>query len=508
MPNPNKLDVSHRLFFFSFLALFFVTVDAIGQSTKQRSISSAPIDNITQARAIANAFHQIAMGTQGGVVHIRVSGGKLSSKRRKQIIERYKRQDPWYDLTLMADIERNLASVNLPPATGSGIIVESDGTILTNYHVVEQRTDITVVLPDDRQFKAELLGFDDRIDLALLHVDAKGLRPIMLGNCSHLKVGDWVIATGAPFGLTQTATHGIVSSLAREGVDGILDDYQQFIQIDAPIHPGNSGGPLLSIDGEVVGIITAQAPLSDAVTAGIGFAIPSNRAAHFIRELKETGSIRKSWLGVQMKDLTDLDAELFRVRLERGALVIAIYPQGPASAAGLNVEDVIISIDRNPIKNVNQLQNALVVKKPGQSTILGVMRDGKRKDINIKLAQEPDDLVSLPDKSYIRMRHIPPLGIKGNTLRKGLQMEKRFYYSPLGEKEEREVDVVGVRVTEAPANSGFKHWDVIVKCGTTPIQSVADLLEALHEYKQGEKVKLGIHGRKDDDCVGMEILKP
>ncbi|NLE59533.1 MAG: PDZ domain-containing protein, partial [Planctomycetes bacterium] len=435
------------------------------------------------------------------IVHIRVQGGKIPERRREQILNQYKQSNPWYDFDVLSALEQQLMYADMGPGTGSGLVID-EGLILTNHHVVEGRTEIKISLPTGQNVDGALIATDHVTDLALLKIPpAAGLLPARLGNSDQLKVGDWVIVVGAPFGLTHTATHGMVSALAREAVEGMPAIYQSYIQTDAPIHPGNSGGPMLDLEGKIVGIVTAQAPLSDAVSAGIGFALPSNKAREVIEKLRK-GEIEHAWLGIVAVDLTDMDAEVYRVRAERGVLATAIYRGTTAESAGLQVDDVIVSIQSNPIRNLAQLQNRLADLAPGQVVRLGTIRDGKRRDLSVKLESAPDEKTRNSLRT-IDDRTIPQLPYRLRTLRSGMHQRRLYHRSAFGRvTEQREYDVRGVRImlptpegATTRAGGSFGFGDTIVKCEDKEVRSVADLLEVLRTRKPGDKVTVELYER-------------
>src|SRR5438132_929182 len=244
-------------------------------------------------------------------------------------------------------------------ASGSGVIVDAKGYVLTNNHVIENAQDITVRLSDGRKFTAKLVGRDPKTDLAVLKVDAPALLPVAeLGDSDQLRVGQWAIAIGNPFGLDRTVTVGIVSATARNRVG--VATYENFIQTDASINPGNSGGPLLNLDGKVIGINTAIV----AAGQGIGFSIPINQAKEVMRQLIASGRVVRGWLGIAIQDVTDELAGTFGVK--EGVLVAEVMKGGPAEAAGVRQGDVIVELNGAPIKEVPELQRRVAAVAPAQ----------------------------------------------------------------------------------------------------------------------------------------------
>jgi serine protease Do/serine protease DegQ len=264
---------------------------------------------------------------------------------------------------------------------GSGVIVDADrGYILTNYHVTENADEITVTLRDQRQLKAEVVGTDSEVDLALLHIQADGLTALPVADSGTLRVGDFVVAIGNPFGLGQTVTYGIVSALGRTGLG--IEGYENFIQTDASINPGNSGGPLVNMRGELVGVNTAiVGPTGGNI--GIGFAIPSNMASAIMQHLVEYGEVRRGQLGVVLQDLTPELADAFGLQQRGGAVIARVSPASAAEQAGLMPGDVIIEIDGGPVTRSSDLRNAVGLLRAGTLIRLNILRAGKPLEISV-----------------------------------------------------------------------------------------------------------------------------
>ncbi len=254
---------------------------------------------------------------------------------------------------------------------GSGVIVDKEGYILTNNHVVEGADKVKVRLNDGREFIATIKGQDPRTDLAVLHIKAKELPVARLGDSEKLEVGEWAIAIGSPFGLEHTVTVGVISAKGRSGFG--TGTYEDFIQTDASINPGNSGGPLINIDGEVIGI---NAMIIQPGT-GIGFAIPINMAKQILNDLINKGKVVRPWLGISAQDLTPEIAEYFKVKEKEGVLISQVYPGTGAEKAGLVSGDIITSLDDKPIKNVSELVKEIQKKKVGEKVKLSLIREGK-----------------------------------------------------------------------------------------------------------------------------------
>ncbi|MGD8899373.1 MAG: trypsin-like peptidase domain-containing protein, partial [Desulfobacterales bacterium] len=307
------------------------------------------------------SFSELAKQAQPGVVNVRTvktveGGGRVF---RHFFGNPFERRNPFDDDGPFSDErQREFKQRSL----GSGFIIDREGHIVTNNHVIEGADEITVRLSNDKEFDAEIVGRDPNTDLALIKIKgAKDLVPLKMGDSDQLAVGSWVVAMGSPFGLEQTVTAGIVSAKGRVIGSGPYDD---FIQTDASINPGNSGGPLLNMNGEVVGINTAIV----AQGQGIGFAIPVNLAQGIIRQLEESGAVTRGWLGVGIQDLTPELAEYYGIEDKKGVLVAKVFEGDPADRAGIKANDIIIAVDGKPIKTSRELTGTIAEIPVGQKT--------------------------------------------------------------------------------------------------------------------------------------------
>jgi S1-C subfamily serine protease len=265
-------------------------------------------------------------------------------------------------------------------SVGSGVVVEADGLIITNYHVVARSDQIDVALADGRRFEAALVGADAATDLAVLRIDATGLPTAEWGDSDSIEVGEMVWAIGNPFGLDRTITYGIVSAVGRRGV--VDNPFQEFLQTDASINPGNSGGPLVDVHGHVVGITTA---IVGKGFRGIGFAIPSNTARRVCEEIRTTGHVERGYLGMALRELPGGAAAA------PGAVVAAIEPGSPAAAAGVRPGDVVLSFDGEPIMEPAAFVLLLTRAPVGTEALLGIMRDGEPLTLTVKVGRRPHD---------------------------------------------------------------------------------------------------------------------
>jgi serine protease Do len=273
---------------------------------------------------------------------------------------------------------------------GSGFIISTDGYVLTNAHVVAEADEVTVRLADSREFKGKIVGVDIRTDVALLKLNASGLPTVKLGNSEQLKVGEWVAAIGSPFGFVNTITAGIVSAKGRSLPD---ESFVPFIQTDVAVNPGNSGGPLLNLKGEVVGINSAIYSRTGGYM-GVSFAIPIEVALDVTKQLQATGKVTRGRLGVQIQALTPELAKSFRLENTNGVLIASVEPGSPAEKAGLQAGDVILSFDGKPVQNANELPRVVAATKPGTTVALDVWRGGAKRQVRTTLAEFPSDNVA------------------------------------------------------------------------------------------------------------------
>lgn len=360
--------------------------------------------------------------------------------------------------------------------SGSGFIIHGDGVILTNNHVVENAKEITVTLTDKREFNAKVLGRDPKTDLAVIKIDAKGDLPVAkLGNSDSLQVGDWVMAIGNPFGLSNSVTAGIVSAKGRAIGAGPYDD---FIQTDAPINPGNSGGPLFNEQGEVVGINSAIFSQSGG-NIGIGFAIPVNLAKQLLPELETKGSVTRGWLGVAIQKVTPELAQSLGVEETRGALVADVTEGSPAEKSGMERGDVIISYNGKKVEDSSSLPTLVAATPVGKTVPVEVLRGGKPKTLDVTVAKLADEEVAVEES-------VPQKGKLGLALR-DLQPEER---DQLGLKKKEGVVVAAVEPDSPAAEAGMRTGDVILQINQTPVGSVEELKEEVGKVAEDKPVLL------------------
>jgi serine protease Do len=279
-------------------------------------------------------------------------------------------------------------------SVGSGFIIGADGYVITNAHVVDGADEVTVTLTDKRQFKAKVIGADKRTDIALLRIEAKDLPKVTIGDPDKLKVGEWVVAIGKPFGLENTMTAGIVSAKGR---DLPQENLVPFIQTDVAINPGNSGGPLFNMRGEVVGINSLIYSRTGGFM-GLAFAIPIDVAMNTVSQLKEKGRVTRGRIGVQIQPVTKEDAESFGLGAPRGALVNGVEKDAPAAKAGIEIGDIIIKVDGHDVKTSNELPRIISAVRPGTKITLTIWRKGAQKDIAVTVAEMKEEAAVVPGR--------------------------------------------------------------------------------------------------------------
>jgi serine protease Do len=373
---------------------------------------------------------------------------------------------------------------------GSGVIVSRDGLVLTNNHVVADADELTVVLNDDRELAAELVGADPKSDIAVIRIKDKAaaakLTPVQLGDSAKLEVGEWVMAIGSPFGLKQTVSAGIVSAIGRGNV-GIVD-YEDFVQTDAAINPGNSGGPLVNLDGRVVGINTAIASRTGG-NNGVGFAIPVNMARAVMDQLVDHGGVTRGYIGVFIGNLDEELARSFGFQGKAGVLVQDVAPDGPGAKAGLAAGDIVMERDGKAVTDVSAFRNGIAASRPGTKVNLAVWRGGKRVNLGVTLGELPDD-----DKSVARKPGKAPSNGSESESRIGLRLDdispaQRERFS-LGDT--KGALIVGVAPSSAAEDAGLRPGDVITQIGNDAVSNAADAQRIVQKADKKAPLRLRI----------------
>jgi len=360
---------------------------------------------------------------------------------------------------------------------GSGFLIDKEGYIVTNNHVVENADKIKVKLYDDTEYEAEIVGRDQKTDLALIKIpESKSLKPFNIGDSDKLKVGQWVVAIGSPFGLEQTVTAGIVSAKGRIIGSGPYDD---FIQTDASINPGNSGGPLINMEGEVVGINTAII----AGGQGIGFAIPINLAKNIIDQLKTKGEVTRGWLGVAIQDITDELAEYYGISDKKGVLVTEVFDGDPADKAGIKAKDIIVEVDGKKVNSSRELSMAIANTNVGKRTAITVLRNGREKTLYVKIAERTD---SKEGKFYSSDETSYDIGFKVRDL--SPEIARQFGYK----EDESGVVVSNIDPGSKGDEAGLRVGDLIKEINRNSVKDVDSFNKEFQNIKKGNTFHLFI----------------
>ncbi|MDT9001283.1 Do family serine endopeptidase [Paucibacter sp. APW11] len=374
---------------------------------------------------------------------------------------------------------------------GSGFILGADGFVMTNAHVVDGADEITVTLTDKREFKAKLIGADKRTDVAIVKIEASALPVVKIGDVGRLKVGEWVMAIGSPFGFDNTVTAGIVSAKARD-----TGEFLPFIQTDVAINPGNSGGPLLNMRGEVVGI-NSQIYSQSGGFMGISFAIPIDEAMRVADQLRGGGRVVRGRIGVGIGDLSKEVAEALGLEKAQGVVVRSVEPGSPAEKGGVEAGDIIIKLDGRQLSNANDLRRSVAANKPGSKSVLQVFRRGAYKELTLVIGEMPAEDAAATAADPAAKAKPSALSSFGLTV------------SELSDAQKRDGKLrSGVLVDEAEgvaARAGLRAGDVILAVGKTEISSVKQLEQQL---KLGEKAKQLPLTVWREGAVNYLLLKP
>jgi serine protease Do len=458
----------------SMVVLLLVSWPAVGRAEDDQSIAVL--------RRMGKAFASIAEKASPAVVGIKATkviqgseqmrgsgdvdpfnpfGDDFFERFRRRLPRRYQQQEP-----------RQVAQ-------GSGFIVTPDGYILTNNHMVGEAEEVIVTVGDGRKLKAKIVGADPETDVAVVKIDAQDLPYVELANSDSLEVGEWVIAIGNPFGLSHSVTAGIVSAKGRSQIG--VADYEDFIQTDAAINFGNSGGPLLNLDGKAVGISTAL--IGPGGNVGIGLAIPINMAKAVYEQLKEGGKVVRGFLGVTIQDLEPGMGEFFHIEGGKGAVVTSVVDGSAAQRAGIRTDDVVIELEGEPVTNANELMSRVAMHKPGSEIGLAVMRDGKRKTFNVTLDKRPPGASAMAPGGAAEVP--AQLGMSVQNLTEELRQR-------LGFENESGVVVTQVESGSLADEYGLEPGALITEVNRQPVRNVRQFREALTKAQKGGKILLRV----------------
>ncbi len=384
---------------------------------------------------------------------------------------------------------------------GSGVIIDPDGKVLTNNHVVRDADKVKVTLSDGRSFDAKVLGRDPKSDVAVLQIDARNLPAVKLGDSEAMEVGETVLAIGNPFELNQTVTAGIVSAKGRSSVG--LADYEDFIQTDAAINPGNSGGALVNLDGELVGINTAIATRTGGYQ-GVGFAIPINMASKVMESLIRTGKVVRGYIGVTIQNVDQGIADNYGLDRPEGALVNSVEKGGPADRAGIEVGDLILELNGKTVRDRDDLRLRIGEMSPGQNVDLTVLRNGGRKSFSVKLGELPDEIAASGtpgDSGANPAQSLDKLGLDLQRIDRDTRQEYRLDANAEG------LLVTGVEPGSPADDAGIKEGDVISQAGREAVSSVSDLKAQLAKVPAGKTILLKVHRENANIFLAMRIPK-
>ncbi len=432
----------------------------MSSAVKTADHPAAAVTKTSDIPMVPANFSELAEKVRPGVVNI-------------QVVKRVK--NAGFEFPFPFRIPENPHGGPEQQGVGSGFVISSDGYILTNNHVVHEANLIKIKLAEGKEYDAKVVGRDPKTDLALLKAEgASGLHALQLGDSDSLKVGNWVVAVGSPFGLEQTVTAGIVSAKGRVIGSG---PYDSFIQTDASINPGNSGGPLLNMEGEVVGINTAIFSQSGG-NVGIGFAIPVNMAKEIAPQLKEKGHVTRGWLGVGIQKITPELAKSFGLKEEKGALVSQVVKGGPADNGGIETGDVIVEFDGKKVSDSNELPRMVASIPIGKAVSVKVLRAGSLVDREVKIGEmeeQKEEVASVSTRKPLGMsvQNITPEIAKG-----------------LGLKSETGILVARVVPGSPAAKADIRSGDVIQQVNKKPVKDVEDFKQQIENAKDQETILL------------------
>jgi len=364
---------------------------------------------------------------------------------------------------------------------GSGVIVSPEGYVLTNNHVVDGATDVKVTLSDKRELKAQIVGTDPKTDVAVLKLEGANFPAITLGDSSKVQVGDYALAIGDPFGVGETVTMGIVSAKGRGNLG--IEDYEDFIQTDAPINPGNSGGALVNDRGELVGINTAILSHGSGGNQGIGFAIPVNLAKDVMNQILDHGKVTRGYLGIVVQPITPAMAKALGQSEPKGVLVGDVSPKGPAQTSGVERGDIILDLNGKAINDSNELRNTIAMMQPGETATLKISRNGSARDIKVKLGELPGSKEQAQnergDASKDALEGVSVENLDAETARElGLPASTKG------------VVVTDIDPSSPKADSGLHKGDVIQEVNHQRVHNVAEFEQALHKAGKEEALLL------------------
>jgi len=440
---------------------------------------------VENLRELSSAFSSVADQVSPSVVFIRVERvtevttlSPFDSPFGDDLFERF------FDLPQQPGLpRRDQPSQRRAVGQGSGFafqveegLVDDKTYILTNNHVVENADRIVVTFLDGREFEAEITGTDPQSDVAVIAIETADVPPLTLGDSANLRVGEWAIAIGNPFGLSHSLTVGVVSALGRNTVG--ITDYEDFIQTDAAVNPGNSGGPLVNLDGEVIGINTAILSRTGNY-GGVSFAIPINLAENIAQQLIESGEVVRGYLGILIQDLNQDLAESFDLENTRGILVAEVSPDSPAADAGLQQGDIIVSYQGREVANVGEFRNRVSLTRPGSRERLTVVRNGRRLELEVEIGNLGDSQVAVSGDTG----EASAIGLTVQNITSELAQQ-------FGVEPGQGVIVTQVQSGSVAAVAGIRSGMVILEVNRTPVTNVQEFNRALNESQDNRALLL------------------
>jgi serine protease Do len=486
IPHSRRQDMKANIFSKKSLTALIVTAVLLFSLAGSGAFASPPPEG-AQVPLVPGNFTSIAGTAKSGVVNISTvkTMNGIGPVYRHFFENPFKGKDPFRDFFGMLPRGEQEPSYK-ERSLGSGFILDREGYIVTNNHVIDRAEEIQVKLADGREFKATVVGRDPNTDLALIRIKGgSDLTPLPLGNSDRLDVGTWVVAIGSPFGLEQTVTAGIVSAKGRVIGAGPYDD---FIQTDASINPGNSGGPLLNLEGEVVGINTAII----AGGQGIGFAIPVNLAREVIPQLKAHGTVTRGWLGVAIQDLTQELARYYGMGDRKGVLVTEVFPGEPADKGGLKARDVILSVDGREVSTSRELSRTVASIPAGKEVAVQVLREGKPLSRTVTIAKRPAGETALAGG---KEEEQGPLGLTVG------EMKPEIARSLGLDEKTKGLVVLSVTPGSTADRAGFQQGDLLLEINRKPLDSMDTLKAELSRIEKGKPVQVLVNRPKSGMIV-------
>lgn len=482
------------LAFGAVLVVNFSNVKSLVADSQIDFKTAPPVQTSNDLKGLNDAFVEISKSVTPAVVFIDVTGKATKNNE----------QDKNFQFFFGPDMQM---PDNMPQhGSGSGVIISKDGYIITNNHVVSMADDkgIKVILSDKREYTAKLIGTDPNTDVAVIKIDADNLTVASVGNSDNVLVGQWVLAIGNPLGLNNTVTAGIVSALGRNiNIDGNSYAINNFIQTDAVINPGNSGGALVDINGLVVGI-NAAIKTTTGYYQGYGFAIPINIAKSVAAELIKNGKIERGYIGVSIKDVDSKEAKGLGLEKARGVLIQNVIKGGAGDDAGLKTGDVVFSVDGKDVNAANELQTIIGSKRPGETALLVVYRDGKTMDVSVKLKPKSNDVAfnnnqqgQKKDDSDVGSKKFESLGLIVSELTENVKKQNEVDYGVL---------VKDVAHFSEAFNRGLRSGFVIIEADKKKVTNISDLESILNSKGKGDVLVFKVVTQmKDIRLVAIEI---